>query len=814
MIISYLKIAFRYLLKNRLYTAINLFGLTLGFVCFIVISLYIFDELNFDMFHPNPASIFRVIQHEKMDDGTVRNVAPVAARIGEEFPKQYPEVKESLRISALGRITMGNDPATRDYEPLRTADENFFTFFNFPLVAGSSDALLPPRSIVISEKLATKYFGKEPALGKQIWTSLEIEGKPVYMTVTGVMKDFPKHSHLQFEILFSESTLSGVFPWYNEFMATDWKSNSFITYLKIDPDKQAGLEKRLAKLVQSNYPADSKFNSEYSFQPINEIHLHSDGIQGGAPDAASMKPFYLYLFGAVAILILVIACLNYMNLSTAAAFKRTKEIGTRKTLGAMKSQLIVQFVGEAVTISIFSLALAIAIIEIILPFVNTFTDKEVALGQLSGVWIAGMAAVVMTAGLMSAFYPAWIISRVKPAEALKKDVRLGNKSVPVRKMLVVAQFAISIMMIASTLMIYRQLSYLQSKDIGINVNNLLVTDINSGALRQNFENVKAAFAAVPEVLAISTSTRVPGEWKSFPISTVKAMSTQPGSEMVFVGIDQDFLKTYQIQLKAGRNFADAKTDSTKVILTEMGVKALNLTDPIGQVIEIPTVRNGGSIQNLEKPFRVEVIGVVEDFHFESLRQSMMPVIFGAANTIIQRIDYYTMRIETSDWNRTLAKLKEVNQKIDPNSPLEYTFLDDRFESFYQADAKRGQIFLIASCVIVGIACLGLFALVSYSIETRTKEIGIRKVLGASVNSILMMVAREFLKLVIVASIIAVPIAYYIMDTWLKDFAYRVPMNLWVFLLAGLLAVVIAFVTVTIRSLRAATANPVTSLRNE
>lgn len=814
MLINYLKIAIRFLLKNRVYSTINLIGLTLGLVCFIIISLYIHDEVTYDMFHKDAAAIVRVIQHEKNEDGSVRDVAPVSARIAVELPNQLPQVTDAIRLSALGRVTMGNDPANRSYERIVTTDANFFTFFDFPLVEGNANALREPRSVVLSQKLAKKYFGNESALGKEIWTSIEVEGKPVYVTVTGVMQDLPRNSHLQLDILFSDATWAPIFPWYEQFMATDWKSNSFITYLKVRTEDRAQVEKQLTELVKTNYPADSEFKSEFTLQPLSDIHLYSGNIQGNDVSADAIKPFYLYLFGAVALLILLIACLNYMNLSTAAALKRTKEIGTRKTLGALKGQLIMQFIGEAVTLSLISLFIAIAFIQLILPFVENLTGKDLALNDLSAPWILGMIAVVIMAGLLSAFYPAWIISKVQPAEALKKNVQIGNQRLPLRKMLVVAQFAVSIMMICSTLMIYRQLNYMRNKDIGINVDNLLVIDINSGALRRNFEDVKAAFASVTEVQEISTSTRVPGEWKSFPVANVKPTINDPGTDMVFVGIDNDFLRTYDIKLKSGRNFGNATTDSTKVILTEMAVKSLNLENPIGQFIEIPSYRNGGSIETLEKPFRVEVIGVAEDFHFESLRQSMAPVIFGAANTVIQRIDYYTMRINTKDWDQTLSKLKAVNEKLDANNPLEYTFLDQRFESFYTADAKRGQIFMLFSGIIVGIACLGLFALVSYSVEARTKEIGIRKVLGASVKSILFMVTREFMILIIIAGVIAVPAAYYIMNTWLDDFAYRAPMSLWVFVGAGLLALAIALITITARSLKAATANPVSSLKSE
>jgi putative ABC transport system permease protein len=816
MFINYLKISVRYLLKNRTFSLINIFGLTLGFLCFVLISLYLYDELSFDQFHADSKSMFRLVQEEQTEDGSIRKIAPVASQIAPESIKQIPEVQDALRFFVLGRITMGNDPASRSYERTLTADDNFFTFFNFPLIEGDpKTALTTPGGIVLSQKAATRYFGNEPAMGKRLWTSLTRNGQPVEMVVTGIMKDFPKNSHLQMDMVFSNHTWPTIFPWYENFFANDWDSNSCVSYIKIkDGADLKTVERKLTALVKSKYPVDKTFRSSFSLQSMTDIHLYSDGIEGNEVNANGIKPFYLYMFTAVAVLILLIASLNYMNLSTAAAFKRTREIGTRKTLGAMKGQLIGQFTGEAAILSTISLVLAISILQVILPAVNSFTEKELSLSSLPLNWIYILVGAVIFAGVCSSLYPAFIISRVKPAEALKKEVRLGNRSLPIRKLLVVAQFAISILMIACTLVIYQQLQFMKKKALGFTLDNLLVVDINSDRLRRNFETVKAEFSSVPEVQSISTSTRVPGEWKSFPIATVQTNSAATGTEMIYVGIDNDFMKTYNIKLLEGRNFVPNKSDSLKVILTKLAVEQLNLTNPVGQIIEIPSVRQGGSIDKLEKPFRAEIIGVADNFHFESFRQKMMPLILAYPNTAIQRIDYYTLRIKTNNWSETIAKLKEVNTRIDANNPMEYTFLNSQFETFYKADEKRGQTFLIFSSIIVLISCLGLFALVSFAIEQRIKEIGIRKVLGASVQSIVGLVAKEFLTLVVIAGVIAIPVSYWLMKNWLQDFAYQIPLSMGLFAAAGILAVVIAFVTISFRTIKAAISNPVDSLRNE
>lgn len=816
MLFNHFKISFRQLMKNKTFTFINIFGLTLGFLCFILLSLYIHDELNFDLFHKDSARMYRVLQHEKMEDGTTRDVATTAALIGPEAATQFPEVEATMRISSIGRITMGNDPANRGYEPIAITDTNIFSFFDFPLLEGDPvTALIKPDAVVVSESFARKYFGTTDVLGKQIWSNLTRNDKNVEFTITGIMKDFPKNSHIRFEIIFSDSSWPSVFPWYQDFTSSDWESNSYLTFVKLrNTETKNDVESKITTLVKDHYPATKTFNSEFSLQPFSEIHLNSASIQDSDVPANGMSPFYLYMFAGVGVLLLLIACLNYMNLSTAAALKRTREIGTRKTLGAQRLQLIAQFITDSVVLSLIALILALVILQMAIPSINQFTDKELSLSALPLFWSLGILGILLLAAIVSAFYPAFITARISPAEALKKEIRIGNARLPLRKMLVVAQFTISIIMISSTLIIYEQLNYMRSKDIGIETENLLVIDINSGRLRRNFENIKAEFGKPAEVLSISTSTRVPGEWKNFPIATVIPAGEPVGKEMIFVGIDETFLNTYNIRLKQGRNFTSGRADSTKVILTELAVKQLGLINPIGQIIEIPTVRWGGSIESVEQVFKAEVIGVADNFHFESLRTDMKPIIFAAPNTPIQRIDYYTLKIKTSDWPGVIAKLKAINTTIDADNPLEYTFLDSRFEEFYKADAQRGQIFLTFSMIVVLIACMGLFALVSYAVEARVKEIGIRKVLGASVKNIVSMISREFLLLILISCVLAVPVAYLFMQKWLLDFAYRIDPGAGIFVLAGVIILLIAGITISLRSIKAATVNPVKSLRSE
>lgn len=816
MIINYLRIAIRHLAKNRIFTSVNLFGLTLGFLCFILLSLYVYDELSFDMFHKDADRLYRVIEHQTNEEGVVRDVMVTNARVGAESALQIADVETSTRLYSMGRVTVGNDPAGRAYEVTITSDVNFFNIFNFPFVEGDASGLSKPDMILISERHAKKYLGEGPYVGKRLWTTAYRKDVPVEMEVAGVFKDIPKNSHFDLDIVFAEQTWRTIFNRFGEQLDNDWTSNGYVNYVKLREGASVkAVEEKMTALVKDHYPKDREFRSTFTLQAMKDIHTQSINLQGYSGQDKGIKPFYIYMFAVVAVLILAIACLNYMNLSTASAFRRVKEIGTRKALGAMKTQLITQFTGEAVILSVVSLVFALAILQIILPFVNQFAEKDMSLDILPLSWTIGLGLTILFAGILSATYPAFIISKVSAVEAFKKEIKIGSRSLPMRKILVATQFAVSIMMIACTLVIYQQLNYLRTKDVGFEKSNLVVIDINSRALRRNFENVKSEFAKIPGVQSVSASTRVPGEWKTFPVATVKPGGESNTSDMIFVGIDNDFLSTFQIELKEGRNFLPGESDSTKVILTEKGVKDLGLKNPIGSLIEIPTVRYGGSLETPRKPYRAEVIGVAADFHFESFRHKMMPVVFGAPNTVIQSIDYYTARVNARDLSEIVEQLKKVNASIDQENPLEYTFLDDQvFAQFYRMDEKRGQIFLVFSSIIICIASLGLFALVSYSIESRMKEIGVRKVLGASVLNIVTLVSKEFIVLVTISGVIAVPAAWVLMSNWLKDFEYKIGVGGSVFILALAVALTIAFTTICFRAIRAARANPVNSLRSE
>lgn len=810
MLFNNLKIAYRHLLKNRVFSIINIFGLTLGFLCFIVIALYIHDELNFDRMHTDGAKIYRIIRHQQTDEGVVKNIASVPGRIGPESLQQFPEVEEVMRVSSFGSITMGNDPLSRGYEELNVVDSTFFDFFDFKLLQGDpKTALTHPNGIVISQKIALKYFNSEDALGKVIWANDND------LFVTGVMENFPSNSHLQLDILFTKAAVDTYFPLHARVQTSDWNTNSTATYLKLKSENITEVENKITQLVASNYPPDKEFRSAFSLQSLQDVHLYSSNIEDYQVNTSGFTPYYVYMFSVVAFMILLIAALNYMNLSTAAAFKRTKEIGTRKTLGAGKPLLISQFLAEALLLSIVSLVIAMALLQIFTPGINAFTLKNLSILSLPLNWSISIFLALIGSGILASLYPAFIVSKVSPVEAIKKEIRLANKSLPVRKVLVIAQFCISIIMISSTLIIYKQLNYMREKELGFDVDNLVTIDINSSIQRSQFEAIKNEYARLPEVQSVTVSSRVPGEWKSFPIASVNLIEQSINEEMIYVGVDQDFLETFQIKLKEGRNFSSSNpADSAKVILTQLAVDNLGLEDPIGQIVTIPRISIGGRIRERDIPFQAEVIGVVDNFYFESFRKEMMPLILAYHNNPIHSIDYYTLRIKSRDWSKTLASLKTISVGFDPNNPIEYNFLDSKFQEFYQSDAKRGQVFLVFSSIIVLIACLGLFALVSFSVENRKKEIGVRKVLGASTESIINLVSKEFLALIVIAFLIATPLVVMTMRNWLTEFAYHVDFGVGTFAVSGIIAVLIAFVTISFRALKAAKANPIDSLRSD
>ena len=808
MFINYFKTAARNLVKNRIFSTVNILGLTLGFTCFILLSLYVANELSYDRFHSNSDQIYRVVQKITDKDGTTRKVAGVAPLIGTEALQQYPEVVDETRLIEIGRVTVGNEPLSRAYERIWIAEPNFFRFFDFKFIHGDpATALSAPDNLVITESVARKYFGGTDVVGKTLYTN-RYEAR-----ISGVIRDFPANSHIDMNVIHTMPTWEREISDWKKWVSSNWTSNAFITYLRMTPgfDRKA-FENKLTGLVMEHYEGVN-YTSAFILQPLTDIHLFSGDIEGGL-NAGAGDPLYLYMFGVVGLLVLAIACFNYMNLSTAAAAARTREVAMRKTMGADRKQLIMQFTGEALLFTVISLLLAVVLIETVLPMVNSLAGKNLEL-SLNDPLLAGVLfAAVIGSGILSSLYPAFYLSGVNPVNALKRDIVIGGKKFSLRKILVVTQFTASIVMISATIIIYQQLSYLEHKQLGFDVDNLLTVDINSGILRSRFESIKQEFKNVDGVQSVSVSSRVPGEWKTFPVADVDGPGNKNTTQMIFVGADEDFLGTFEIGLIAGRNLTNDPADSNSVLISESALRALDMENPVGKTVTITGTMWSGDYAEQDEPYSPRIVGVIKDFYFQSFRKSRMPIMLASYRNPVHRIDYYTLRIKTDDWDRTIRDLQAVNYRFDPENPMEYHFLDAQFDRFYQADKIRGQLFMLFSGVIIFIACLGLFALSSFAIKNRTKEIGVRKVLGASTTRITWLISGEFAMLVAFAFVAGAPLAYWAVSSWLQEFAYRIEISLWVFVVSGLAALLIALATISFQTIRAALGNPVDSLRYE
>ena len=622
----------------------------------------------------------------------------------------------------------------------------------------------------------------------------------------------PNNSHLQFNLLFSEATLYSNAR-FMQFFNSDWSSNTFVTYMKL---KKSGSPQQAASkinsLVKTNRTSDEATSSFY-LQPLKDIHFYSAGMEGDMGKQGNIM--HMYVFGIVGIFVLLIACINYMNLTTARFAGRSKEIAVRKVAGAEQSSLIAQFLSEALLVTLIALALALIVVKMVLPSFNAFTEKELALDTTTDprIWM-GILLITVIAGVLAGLYPALFQSRLRPFLLLKNKITVGKGNLSLRRVLVVFQFALSIIMIVATLIVHQQLKFVSSKDMGFNKEQLLVVDINSGAVRRAAETIKTEYAKLSGVKSVSVTSRVPGEWKVLPKVKIKSQG-RPGEEsMYYIAADEQFLKTFEVSLVKGRNFTSGVADSTAVLLNESAAKMLGITEPTEQPIEIPSVDFSGNASTLEQPFKARVIGIVKDFNFQSLREKIAPMVVGYQRNPVHNIDYFTARIETKNTAALLKQMEGVLRNVDASHLFEYNFLDKQWDLFYREDEKRQVIFMGVALLTILIACLGLLGLATYAAEQRIKEIGIRKVLGASVTSLVAMLSKDFLQLVLIASVIAFPVAWWAMNSWLQDFAYRVDIQWWVFAIAGLAALLIALATVSFQAVRAALSNPVKSLRTE
>ena len=820
MIKNYFKTALRNLWRNKLYTTLNIAGLTFGISCFLLIGLYLFDELTFDQQHIRADRIYRIVEHKTVN-GEETTVAAASYNVAVESKKKIAEVENATRMVRTGRANLVNPENPVNFqENVTVVDENFLRIFDFPMLAGDRNtALQEPNCIVITENLALRLFNQTNVLGKTLQFSFQKEP----LKITGVLKNHKSNSSFDFNNLISFFSDQD---FVRQLAASDWLSNRFSVYTLLKPNSNAEIVSgKLKKLVQDNYkvPAGTKFS--FQLQPLKDVHLKSENIVDGARNSnveamPQGSPLYIKIFSFVALFILVIAGINYMNLTTARASSRLKEIGVRKTIGAFQSHLIKQFLFESVLVSFVSFILACIAVNLFIPAFNNFTNKQVSLGFSTDarIWLYSIAFVIFS-GLLSGSYPALLLSRFKPVLLLKGLKLQSKNNFSMRKGLVVFQFTISVVMIIATIVLFLQVRYLNTTNLGFNRDQLVVIDVNTGEAREKFETVKSQMKSLPTVKNVSVTSRVPGEWKSYRTIKIRPSGSADQHKVAYMfGADEDFLKTFEVRLLTGRNF-DSPRDSSNIIVNETAARILGITELAGQIVEIPAFARttGGEfspVNDQNIAFKPRVIGIVKDFHFQSLKDKIEPLVIAYIVNPIHRVDYYTAKISASNIEATLEKLKAIMVKTAAHDPFEYHFLDEQLARFYIEDHRRQTILIWIALATIFIACLGLFGLATYSAEQRVKEIGVRKVLGASVINLASLLSKDFLKLVLIANGIAFPIAWWAANEWLQEYAYHIDVKWWVFGLAGASAVLIALLTISFQAIKAAIANPIKSLRTE
>ncbi len=805
---NYFKIAIRNLWKNKGFTTINIAGLAIGLACFILIALYVADELSYDRYNVNADRIYRVDADVKFGGNELR-LAVASDPMGATLKKDYPQVEEYARIYASEGsklIKKGNEYIEEDY--VAYADSTLFNVFTLPAVAGNTKtALNEPNTVVISESAAKKYFGTSNAIGKTI------EADKVPYKVTAVIKDIPHNSHFKFDFLFSMDNV--------DYRFGNYLSMNFQTYILLKKGTNYKDFEKNFKQVIDRYilPQAKQFMQissmddfvkagnklEFSLMPLTDIHLHSDRF----PELGTNGNIqYVYIFGAVALFILLIACINFMNLSTARSANRAKEVGIRKVLGTERKNLITQFLTESVLMSLISLIIAIVIAYLILPLFNNIAAKSLSIDSaLNARILPFLIALPFIVGIVAGSYPAFFLSKFKPVTVLKGKINAGFRRNFFRSGLVVFQFFTSIILIIGTVIIYRQLNYIQTTNLGFNKDQVLIIN-GAGALGNNAESFKNKMLTMPGVSSATFSAFLPVSSSRTDNSYSKdaVMDAKNALSMQTWTVDYDYVKTMGMKIITGRNFSkEFGSDSSGIILNETAAKVLGYDNPIGKKIytNFQTAQSNDLVS-------YTIVGVVKDFHYESLRQNIFPLSLRLGKST-GLVSFKVNSANTKD----LVKAAEINwKKMAPGMPFSYRFMDDAFDNMYRAEQRVGEVSITFAILAIFIACLGLFGLVTYMTEQRTKEIGVRKVLGASVASVVTMLSKDFLKLVVIAAIFAFPIAWWAMHSWLQDFAYRIDISWWMFAAAGLAALLIALITVCFQAIKAAIANPVKALRSE
>jgi len=800
MIRNYLKIAFRNIRRQKGYAFINISGLAIGMAACVLILLWVRDETSFDAYHENADRIYRVTVDANLGAHMRAPVAPTPA--GPAMVREYPEVLQAARLTRPRRSSVTVEDREYFEENVAYADNSIFEVFSFPLVEGNPrTALETAYSAVLTEDVARKYFGHDRALGKTI----RVEGGKDY-AVTGIARNVPGNSHFRFNVLLSMETRTIE----NRPLMENWMAISNYAYVLLDRNADPGaLEAKLPALIDKNLgPVLKSLGGTITLhlQPLKRIHLHSDFRGDIAPQGNIL---YVYLFSAIALFILAIAGINFVNLSTARSTARAKEVGMRKTLGALRHKLVGQFLGESVVYSLLALLLAVGLVLLARPWFNAVAGRDIGLDALRIPWLVpALLGLALIVGVAAGGYPAFYLSSFHPVRVLRRGTKAGGKSVLFRRALVVTQFVISIVLIIGTTVVYKQLTFMKTANLGFEKEHVVVLPGLADVMPKSYETLRNEFRNVPGVLDVGATSLAPGRGITKSVFQPEGYERDQSQPMDYENIDPSYLPTLGIKLAAGRNFSEElATDRTQsVLINRTAAAKFGWKDPVGkQFIVAPDDSGTG------EEARLNVVGVVEDFHNTSLREKIDPMILFYDPS---ECSSFAVRIAATGMQKTLGLLESKWKEILPQKPFDSFFLDEAFDSQYRAEERIGSLASRFSLLAVFVSCLGLFGIASYTTEQRTKEIGIRKVLGASGGIIVRMLSREYLLLVAVGNLIAWPAAYLIMRSWLRNFAYRTSIAPWVFLLAAVLSLAVSLMTVSYQSLRAARTNPVKSLRYE
>ena len=798
MIKNYLLTALRNMRNNRYYTTINIVGLTFGIVSALFIYLFIQDELSFDKFHSKADRMYRVTLSGSLGEQKI-HTAVTSPPMAETLVNDFPEVEHATRIYRLDKEVMRYKETLFTEEKVFFADSNFFKVFDFTLIKGNPEtALKEPHTLVLNESTAKKYFGDEDPLGK----TFEVGDYRSNYKVAGVVADPLHNSHFNFDVLYSMSTLEYA-------SSNNWISNSFYTYIVLhegsDPEvleakfpamvkKYVGpdVERFMGMTIDEMFAKGNEYG--YTLQPFLDIHLYSDVQDDIAPQGDIS---YIVILSLVASFIIILACINFINLSTARSANRAKEVGIRKTIGSSKGQLVGQFLTESTLLTLFATLLALAVAVLLLPNFNHLVSKEFSINHLFTLQIILFClGAVLLIGFFSGSYPAFYMTKFRPAEVLKGKIRSGFKRSGFRNGLVVLQFTISSILLICTVLVYQQIEFLQNKNLGFERENIVVIS-NGNRLGNKIITYKNAIVQHNDVINAAVSTIVPpGVNNNSPFRGADDTDHLMG----FYGADYEHLQTLGIKIKEGRNFSrDVPSDSTAILINEAAARVLGWENPVGEEIT-----QGAT------DYKLKVIGVVENFNFESLKDEIRPLIIGLRTTGSKM----AVRIDGGEIPATLDMLEKEWKATAPDEPFEYAFLDDNFNELFNNEQRLSKIFTLFTGLSFIIACLGLLGLAAYTAEQKTKEIGIRKIMGASVGNILLLLSNEFAKLILIAFALAIPVAYYLGSEWLQNFAYHIGISYWYFVLPLLLVILVGLITINLQIAKTAMSKPVNTLRYE